>query len=205
MHTVVRVSEQVGKEPSTEERLRFVEDELTKMRRALAEMTETLGKLVERSAGWSRGGPHTAVIDSGSVQSEAESGTKEDAWVSCVWRTGLWRGRFYAVENSMRGTMEMSNSKFTGNFMCSSGIWNFFVRFYPTPSVINPRKRLGWEFATTSVLGRLRQLAWSSKKIDKMLTDGRRFFEGMLDLDKGEELLALFHGPFEEDAQFYAF
>ena len=52
MHTVVKVSEEVGKEPSTEERLRFVEDELAKMRRTLAEVTETLGKLVEKSAGW---------------------------------------------------------------------------------------------------------------------------------------------------------
>jgi hypothetical protein len=68
MHTVVRVSEQVEKEPSTEERLRFVEDELTKIRRALAEMTETLGKLVEKN---SRGDPHTAVIEVGSAESMA--------------------------------------------------------------------------------------------------------------------------------------
>jgi hypothetical protein len=105
----------------------------------------------------------------------------------------------------MRWTMEMSNSKFTGN-LCSSGIWNFFVRLYPTPSVTSPWKRVGWEFATTSVLSPYLQQAWSSKKIVKKLTDGRRFdFEGMLDLDKGEELFALFHGLFEEDAQFFAF
>lgn len=58
IHTVVRVSEEVRKEPSTEERLRFVEDELTKMRQTLAEMAQTLGKLVEKSAEWSpRGEP----------------------------------------------------------------------------------------------------------------------------------------------------
>jgi len=77
MHTVVRVSEEVRGEPSTEERLRLVEDELAKMRRTLAEMTETLGRLAEKSAEWSRGETLTkgdtlaAAIDVGPSQPEA--------------------------------------------------------------------------------------------------------------------------------------
>jgi hypothetical protein len=125
------------------------------------------------------------------------------------WSNTELRGLFDPVENSLRGTTEMPNSKFTGDFVFKRD--PEFVRFYPTPSVINPQKR--WEFATTSILDRVRQQAWSSKKIVKKLTDGRRFVELTLkesyhgmDLDKGEEeeLLALFPGLYEGDAQFYA-
>ena len=60
MHTVARVSEQVEKERSTEQRLQFLEDELTKVRKTLGEtrqaveeMRQTLGTLVEKSGGLS--------------------------------------------------------------------------------------------------------------------------------------------------------
>ena len=49
MRTMVRVAEDVRKEPSIEKRLGFVEDEPVKMRLTFAEMTNTLGKLAERT------------------------------------------------------------------------------------------------------------------------------------------------------------
>ena len=47
---MVRVAEEVRKEPSMEKRLGFVEDEPVKMRLTFAEMTNTLGKLAEKNA-----------------------------------------------------------------------------------------------------------------------------------------------------------
>jgi hypothetical protein len=55
MHTIVRLPWQVGKEISMEERLRLLEDELTKVRRILVEMGQTLGKVAEESAELLRG------------------------------------------------------------------------------------------------------------------------------------------------------
>ena len=46
-HTIVRVSEEAGKERSTEERLQFLEDEIATIKRTLAEI---LGKLPEEGA-----------------------------------------------------------------------------------------------------------------------------------------------------------
>ena len=50
MHPVVRVFDPDGveKERSTEERLQFLEDELTKVRLTVMEMKQTLGTLVEK-------------------------------------------------------------------------------------------------------------------------------------------------------------
>lgn len=128
---------------------------------------------------------------------------------SVDWGNAELRGLFDPEENSLRGAMEMTNSKFTGEFVFKRN--PDFVRFYPAPSVISARKR--WEFAVTSILNRVRRQAWSSKQILKKLKDGKRFVDltlrdsyyGMdLALDEEEELLDLFPGLYEADAQFYA-
>ena len=51
MHTILRVSDGGGRERSTEERLQFLEDEMATMKRTLAEMRQTLGKLAEEGTG----------------------------------------------------------------------------------------------------------------------------------------------------------
>lgn len=125
------------------------------------------------------------------------------------WSNAELRGFFDLEENSLRGTTEMTNSKFTGGFVFKRD--PEFARFYPAPSVLNARKR--WEFAATSVRDRVRRRGWSSKNILKKIKDGKRFMEltlresyyGMdLAKDEEEELLALFPGLYEADAQFYA-
>lgn len=125
------------------------------------------------------------------------------------WGNADLRGLFDPEENSLKGTFEMPNSKFTGEFVFKRD--PDFVRFYPAPSAINARKR--WEFAATSILDRIRRQVWSSKQILKKLKDGNRFvrltlresFYGIdLDRDEEEELFALFPGLYEADARFYA-
>ena len=51
MHTIVRVSEDAKKELSSEGRLQLVEDELVKMRQALAGMTQNLAGVTQNLAG----------------------------------------------------------------------------------------------------------------------------------------------------------
>ena len=125
------------------------------------------------------------------------------------WANAELRGLFDPTEGSLRGTTTMPNSILTGEFVFKRS--PDFVRFYPAPSLIDARKR--WEFATTSVLDRVRRQAWSFKQIHKKLRDGQRFVEltlrdsyyGMdLAMDEEEELLALFPALYEADAQFYA-
>ena len=50
MHTMVRVSEKVAKERSTEERLQFLEDELVKISQSLAKVGQSLAKLIEKGS-----------------------------------------------------------------------------------------------------------------------------------------------------------
>ena len=125
------------------------------------------------------------------------------------WANTELKGEFDPEENSLRGTMVISDAR------PSSGEFVFkrdpdFVRFYPAPSVIDARKR--WEFAITSVLDRIRREAWSSRYILKRLKDRKRYMELVIrqhhgrDLtwDEEEEFLALFPSLYEADVQFYA-
>ena len=113
------------------------------------------------------------------------------------------QGVFDPEENSLKGYGALT--------------WEFvfkrdpdYVRFYPAPSVINARER--WEFATTSVLDRIRRQAWSSKWILQKLQDGRRFIEltlkrvsgRVLNWDEVNELCTLSSGLYEADARLYA-
>lgn len=98
-------------------------------------------------------------------------------------------GVFDPEENSFRGTVDML-------FYETAGEWEFvlkrgpdFVRFYPAPSTINARKR--WEFATISVLDRIRRQAWSSKRIFKRIKDVKRFTETLVFKHRGRDYLTL--------------
>ena len=87
-HTLVRISEKVEeKELSVEERLRLVEDELTKISRLhvedeLAKIRQLLAKLVEKGTGGSPGDPLTkgdlqaAAIEAESAHLEGAPGTE---------------------------------------------------------------------------------------------------------------------------------
>ena len=118
------------------------------------------------------------------------------------------KGVFDPDENSVRGDVVMPMSDVTGEVVFKRD--PNFVRFYPAPSTISARKR--WEFATTSVLDRVRQQAWSSKRILATIRDGKRFMElalrgcygKNLTGDREDELLSLYPGLYEADAQFYA-
>ena len=77
MHTLVRVSEKVEEqELSMEERLRLVEDELTKMGQLLAQLVK---KSTEGSPSdpFTKGDFQAAVIEAESAQSEEEPETAE--------------------------------------------------------------------------------------------------------------------------------
>ena len=114
------------------------------------------------------------------------------------------KGTFDPEENSMRGVAGIA-----GGFVFKRD--EEFVRFYPAPRVVSARTR--WKFVTASVLDRVRQQAWSSKRIFKRIKDRKRFVELTLtqhyygrfrseykDLD---ERFTLFPGLYEADTRFY--
>jgi len=126
-----------------------------------------------------------------------------------TWADIELTGVFDPEENSLRGTMLIPNDGATGEFVFKRD--PDFVRFYPAPSVINARKR--WEFATTSVLDRIRRKAWSPTCILKRIKDGKRYIKLSIGLkyygrdlteDETNEFLALFPTLYEADTRFYA-
>ena len=111
------------------------------------------------------------------------------------------KGTFDPEENSIRGTTELM-----GEFVFKRD--PDFLMFYPPPCALNAQTR--WKFAMTSVLGRIRQKAWSSKRILKKLKDGKRFMELTLSTESGnykpderEELFSLFPCLYEADTRFF--
>jgi hypothetical protein len=118
------------------------------------------------------------------------------------------KGVFDPEEDSLRGTTVK-----LGYLDESLGEFVFkrdpdFVRFYPSPSTINARKR--WEFAMASVLDRVRKQAWSPKRISKRIKNGKRFLElalkdqdGVCTPDERQEFLNLLPFLDEADVQFY--
>jgi len=126
-----------------------------------------------------------------------------------TWADIELTGVFDPEENSLRGTILIQSDGATGEFVFKRD--PEFVRFYPAPSIINARKR--WEFATTSVLDRVRRMAWSPTCILKRIKDGKRYMELSLRLnyygrdlteDEVAEFLALFPILYEADTRFYA-
>ena len=126
-----------------------------------------------------------------------------------TWADIELTGVFDPEENSLRGTMLIPNDGATGEFVFKRD--PELVRFYPAPSVINAKKR--WEFATTSVLDRIRRESWSPLCILKRIKDGKRYMELAFRLnyygrdltpDEITEFLALFPVLYEADTRFYA-
>jgi hypothetical protein len=126
-----------------------------------------------------------------------------------TWAAIELTGVFDPEENSLRGTMLIPNDGATGEFVFKRD--PELVKFYPAPSIIDARKR--WEFATTSVLDRIRREAWSPTYILKRIKDGKRYMKLALGLnyygrdlteDESAEFLALFPVLYEADTRFYA-
>lgn len=118
-------------------------------------------------------------------------------------------GVFDPEENSLRGTLAVfSPDRPKGEFVFKRD--PNLVRFYPAPSVINARKR--WEFATTSVLDRIRREAWSLAYVLKRIRDGKRYKELSLRFNYGRPLTeeestefdSFLPVLYEADARFYA-
>ena len=112
-----------------------------------------------------------------------------------TWADVELTGVFDPEENSLRGTMFIPTYGGTGEFVFKRD--PDFVRFYPAPSVINARKR--WEFATMSVLDRIRRKAWSPARILKRLKDGKRYMDLVLRRNYYEDSLTA-----HETAEFYS-
>jgi len=120
------------------------------------------------------------------------------------WNDTDLEGVFDPEENSLRGTRK--------EWPCPFVLKRHpdYVRFLPSPYGINARER--WNFALKSVLDRVRQQAWSSKRIFQRIKDGKRFMELTLMAPHGkpiidgklEEFTALLPGLYEADTRFYA-
>ena len=115
-------------------------------------------------------------------------------------------GVFDPEENSLRGTTLSPAYGVAGEFVFKRD--PDFIRFYPAPSAMNARKR--WEFATTSVLDRIRRNAWSSARIFKQIKDGKRYMDLVRKQKYGrypirvDEMVGFRAALYEADVRFYA-
>ena len=126
-----------------------------------------------------------------------------------MWLDIRLTGYFDPEENSLRGTMTMSDGG-SGEFVFKRG--PDFVRLYPAPSIIDARER--WKFATTVILDRIRRESWSPSYILKRIKDGKRYMELVIrdeyygkELDDDheyDEYCGLVSSLYESDARFYA-
>ena len=126
-----------------------------------------------------------------------------------IWTDAELTGKFDPEEKSLRGTIKFGSSASTGDFVFKRN--PDFVRFYPSPSTITPRKR--WEFATAAVLDRIRRDSWSPTSILRRIKDGKRYMELSIrqnhygrsfSADEEKEYYNLYSSLLVGDAQFYA-
>ena len=130
------------------------------------------------------------------------------AYIVDRWASIDLTGVFDPEENSLRGTTLTPAYGVAGEFVFKRD--PDFVRFYPAPSVMDARKR--WEFATTSVLDRIRRKAWSPARILKRIKDGKRYrdlvfekkYGRYLSVDEIAGFRALLPALYEADVRFYA-
>lgn len=125
-----------------------------------------------------------------------------------MWLSISMKGYFDLAENSLRGTMAMSDGT-PGEFVFKRD--PEFVRLYPAPSKINAGAR--WKFATTAILDNIRQKSWSPSYILKRIKDGKRYMKlairdeyygKNLNDNETKEYNALLSSLYESDARFYA-
>jgi hypothetical protein len=89
-----------------------------------------------------------------------------------LWSDISMTGYFDLEENSVRGTLTMSNGN-RGEFAFKRD--PDLVRLYPAPSTIDAKAR--WRFATAVILDRIRRQSWSPSYILKRIKDGKRYME----------------------------
>jgi len=127
---------------------------------------------------------------------------------AAVWPDITMKGHFDLEENSIRGTLTMSDGT-RGEFVFKRD--PDFVRLYPAPSTTDARAR--WKFAATVVLDRIQRQSWSPTYILKKIKDGKRYMElalrdeyygKELDDDEWDEYRSLLSSLYEADARFYA-
>ena len=118
-------------------------------------------------------------------------------------------GKFDPEEKSLRGTTKFGLSTAAGDFVFKRN--PDFVRFYPSPSAITPRKR--WEFAITAILDKIRRCYWSPTYILQRIRDGKKYVEWSirenhygrnLSADEEREYYNLYPTLLAGDARFYA-
>ena len=144
----------------------------------------------------------TGALEGGKMQVDLKVG------YAAVWPDITMKGHFDLEENSVRGTLTMSDGT-QGEFVFKRD--PEFVRLYPAPSTTDALAR--WKFATTVVLDRIRRQSWSPTYILKRIKDGKRYMElalrdeyygKELSEDESEEYCSLFSSLYEADARFYA-
>jgi len=125
-----------------------------------------------------------------------------------TWLDISMKGHFDPEENSLRGTMTISDGT-SGEFVFKRN--PEFVRLYPAPSTVDAKAR--WKFATTVILDRIRRDSWSPSYILKRIKDGKRYMQlairdeyygKELDDDESDEYSNLLSSFYEIDARFYA-
>ena len=125
-----------------------------------------------------------------------------------MWLSISITGHFDLVENSLRGTVTMSDGT-PGEFVFKRD--PEFVRLYPAPSTIDAGAR--WKFATTAVLDHIRQQSWSPSYILKRIKDGKRYMKlairdryygRKLGGEERDEYNGLLSSLYESDARFFA-
>jgi len=144
----------------------------------------------------------TGVLEGGKMQVDLKVS------YAAVWPDVTMKGQFDLEENSIKGTLTMSDGT-QGEFVFKRD--PDYVRLYPAPSTTDARAR--WEFATTVILDRIRRQSWSPTYILKRIKDGKRYMElalrdeyfgKELDDDEVDEYRSLLSSLYEADARFYA-
>jgi hypothetical protein len=91
---------------------------------------------------------------------------------TALWSDISMSGHFDLEENSIKGTVTMSNGD-RGEFAFKRD--PDLVRLYPAPSTIDAKAR--WKFAKAVILGRIQRQSWSLPYILERIKDRKRYME----------------------------
>ena len=143
----------------------------------------------------------TGALESGKIRVDLKISYR------AMWSEISMAGYFDLEENSIRGTLAMSNGN-QGEFVFKRD--PDLVRLYPVPSTIDAKAR--WRFATTVILDRIRRQSWSPSYILKRIRDGKRYMElairasyygKLVEDDELDEYYDLLASLYEADSRFY--
>ena len=144
----------------------------------------------------------TGALESGKIRVDLKISYR------AMWSEISMAGYFDLEENSIRGTLAMSNGN-QGEFVFKRD--PDLVRLYPVPSTIDAKAR--WRFATTVILDRIRRQSWSPSYILKRIKDGKRYMElairdsyygKLVEGDELDEYYDLLASLYEADSRFYS-